>query len=227
MPAKAPSQKQKKKGRAPAHQNSFAFQHNPKSKKTAKILSSPVNNCCRRCREKLLWRKQYRKYKPLTQPSTCNQCHRKCITAAYHTICKQCSSDSDAFRRVKTAYPEARRACEVCAKAPVDERDLEDEDAKEQGTDVGRRLKLREIKTLERQRLRKMNGMANDQSDEEGDEEGQSDARVSHNFEGELEYDNLALSPQNCDPFLTAIGGKILTGRAYQEQFLSSSASNK
>ena len=53
--------KKKKKGRAPKHQNSFGFKHNPKSKKTDKILSSPNVGVCRRCHDKIEWRKKYRK----------------------------------------------------------------------------------------------------------------------------------------------------------------------
>lgn len=83
--------KKKKKGRAPAHQNTFAFRHNPKSKKTEKILSSPNVGVCTRCRDKIEWRKKYRKYKPLTQPAKCNLCSQRNITAAYHTICGTCA----------------------------------------------------------------------------------------------------------------------------------------
>ena len=90
------SNKSKKKiaassGRIPAYNNAFAFRHNPKSKKTASILASPIQYCCRRCHEKLVWRKTYRKYKPLTQPTTCNLCKKRNITAAYHTVCDSCS----------------------------------------------------------------------------------------------------------------------------------------
>lgn len=53
--------KKKKKGRAPKHQNTYAFQHNPKSKKTDKILSSPNVGVCKRCYDKIEWRKKYRK----------------------------------------------------------------------------------------------------------------------------------------------------------------------
>jgi hypothetical protein len=83
--------KKKKKGRPPAHQNTFAFRHNPKSKKTEKILSSPNVGVCTKCHDKIEWRKKYRKYKPLTQPSKCNVCNNRSITAAYHTICGKCA----------------------------------------------------------------------------------------------------------------------------------------
>ena len=78
-------------GRIPAYNNTFAFRHNPKSKKTASILASPIQYCCRRCHDKLVWRKTYRKYKPLTQPTSCNLCNKRNITAAYHTVCDSCS----------------------------------------------------------------------------------------------------------------------------------------
>lgn len=58
-----------KKG-APKHQNAFAFKHNPKSKKTERILSLPIRGLCEKCRKQIEWRKKYRKYKPLTQPAT-------------------------------------------------------------------------------------------------------------------------------------------------------------
>ena len=83
--------KKKKKGRAPAHQNTFAFRHNPKSKKTERILASPNVGVCTKCRDKIEWRKKYRKYKPLTQPAKCNLCSNRSITAAYHTICGKCA----------------------------------------------------------------------------------------------------------------------------------------
>ena len=92
--------KSKKKGHQPAHQNTFAFRHNPKSKLTAKILSSPNVGLCRRCHDKIEWRKQYRKYKPLSQPSTCNICKKRNVKAAYHTICDGCAESDLAWKKM-------------------------------------------------------------------------------------------------------------------------------
>ena len=39
------------------------------------------------------WRKRYRKYRPLRQPATCNDCHKKTITSAYHKICTPCARE--------------------------------------------------------------------------------------------------------------------------------------
>jgi hypothetical protein len=84
----------KHKGRAPAHQNEFAWTHNPKSKMTERILASPIIHVCKRCNEKLEWRKQYRKYKPRTQPGMCNGCKKRNVKSAYHTICVSCTTES-------------------------------------------------------------------------------------------------------------------------------------
>lgn len=49
------------RSRAPAHQNSFAFKHNPNSKKTKKIAAIPNVGVCKRCHDIIEWRKKYRK----------------------------------------------------------------------------------------------------------------------------------------------------------------------
>lgn len=64
------SQRGNVRKQAPKHQNGFAFKHNPKSKKTNYILSLPNEGLCQRCHDQIEWRKSYRKYKPLTKPST-------------------------------------------------------------------------------------------------------------------------------------------------------------
>ena len=100
MPQNTNATKKKKKGHAPAHQNTFAFKHNPKSKKTQKILESPNIHVCRRCHDKIEWRKQYRKYKPRTQPGKCNGCQKRNVLAAYHTICESCTIHSDKAKEI-------------------------------------------------------------------------------------------------------------------------------
>jgi hypothetical protein len=61
-------------------------------KKTeARIQKGMAEGVCKRCREKVQWRFQYDKYKPLKQPGTCQQCRQKCITKAYRTLCDPCA----------------------------------------------------------------------------------------------------------------------------------------
>ena len=90
------------RSRAPAHQNTFAYKHNKNSKKTAQIAAMPIY-CwsfyemnlwivvCNRCREKIEWKKKYRKYKPLTAPGKCEKCGNRNVKAAYHHICDDCA----------------------------------------------------------------------------------------------------------------------------------------
>lgn len=101
-----------KRTRPQVHQNTTAFHHNPSSKLTAKILASPISPLlCPTCVKVIEWRKQYRKYKPLTVPKKCISCGEKRIKAAYHCKCDACASvgnvcakcgDSRSFDEVKS-----------------------------------------------------------------------------------------------------------------------------
>ena len=234
----ANGQKKKKKGRAPAHQNTFAFSHNPKSKTTAKILNLPIKHCCRRCVDKLEWRKKYRKYKPRTQPGACNICQQKrVVLAAYHTICEKCTVTDKAHKCVREnlgitttadtdAQPEQeqsttatkrQRACAMCVKDFA----LDDPDDEDDEGDIlyrnGKRLTLRQRKTLERQRANKDNpARAKEDDDESESEEDEPMAEVPQQLETTMEEDDEE------DPFLKAVGGcdKLLTGEAYQQSLL-------
>lgn len=141
-----PNQKpKKKKGHHPAHQNTFAFRHNPKSKLTAKILSLPNEGLCRRCHEKIEWRKKYRKYKPLTQPSTCNLCKRKNVTAAYHTICDGCALSDLAWKKmVESSSINHSNDVENSVTTTVDANDINIDD------DVGNEVnELNEVRSVD------------------------------------------------------------------------------
>lgn len=247
-----PGQK-KKKGPAPAHQNKFAFHHNPKSKTTAKILASPNIHVCRRCHDKIEWRKQYRKYKPRTQPGTCNGCLKRNVKAAYHTICESCTRNSVKAKELITAVsatgqeetvvdtPEEGepqnqttsldlkklRACAVCVKEiALPDPDGDDEEETDLAEKAGRILRLREIKTLERQaerearearearKAKRMQSSTEDNDNESNEDNTESDAESIGEYDDEDDEE---------DPFLKAVGGadKLLTGKAYQEKLLA------
>jgi hypothetical protein len=122
-PTKKPGGGTKKKGHAPAHQNKFAWTHNPKSKKTQKILESPNIHVCRRCHDKIEWRKQYRKYKPRTQPGVCNGCEKRNVLFAYHTICETCTTNSIKAKEIincsmQQGMPGEQEGSETAAEQP-------------------------------------------------------------------------------------------------------------
>lgn len=216
----------KKKGRAPAHQNKVAFHHNPRSKKTDKILTSVNQHTCERCHEKIEWRKQYRKYKPLTQPAKCNLCQKRNVKAAYHTICETCSRTSRKARtlleefRQKEASEEGelttcKRICCVCVKEPSVYESKDEDDVDERLAAGGRKLRLREIKTLERQHERREQEAR--QAAKDGDDKGDAEAT-------KLEVEGLVPRSEHddeVDPFLQAIGDqRPLTGEAYRAMLL-------
>ncbi|KAI8866993.1 hypothetical protein GQ42DRAFT_165125 [Ramicandelaber brevisporus] len=74
------------------YQNTVAFYHNKGSTKTKNILDSPVTGLCAHCTDVILWRKKFRKYKPLTQPGKCIECHQRTIKSAYHVLCQGCAT---------------------------------------------------------------------------------------------------------------------------------------
>lgn len=284
-PKNAPGGSKKKKGRAPKHQNTFAFRHNPKSKKTDKILNSPNVGVCRRCHDKIEWRKKYRKYKPRTQLGKCNLCCRKNITAAYHTICTDCvggdkaiadmekrrgsgntisdvvqspsdkdvesHDDNDVTSVDQTAIKRARRrrlrVCAMCASEPAlskysygdgeDEDLIEDihllEDKIEDGVnDDGKKLTLREIKSLERKieklqiemkERRKARENTEVEENDDGSEGGDGEDDESVEFDEAAEEQDDDDDDDANDPFLQAIGGKdkLLVGEEYQKMLLA------
>ncbi|KAJ1895593.1 hypothetical protein LPJ66_004495 [Kickxella alabastrina] len=78
---------------AQKYQNAFAYTHNRGSKTTKTILALPVDGLCKRCTDQILWRKQYRKYKPLSVAKKCVWCQQKKITKAYHVVCDGCARE--------------------------------------------------------------------------------------------------------------------------------------
>jgi hypothetical protein len=227
--------KKKKKGHAPAHQNTFAFVHNPKSKTTAVILASANVRVCRRCHDKIEWRKTYRKYKPRTQPGTCNGCKKRNVKAAYHTLCDSCTINSVKAKETIKEHtkpivevedeedadplhtPKVRRACAVCVKE-IALPDPEDENDGDLLESMGK-ISLRERKTLERQLAKKTKKSTKKKNAIDEDDENEEDE-----LEADLDFDdNEKESDDEDDPFLKAVGGadKLLTGEAYQQKLLA------
>lgn len=172
--------KKKKTGKRPAHQNAYAFKHNKASKKTQKILKAPNMGLCEKCHQIIEWRKQYRKYKPLTQPRRCNLCQEKKITLAYHVVCDPCAAN--------------RKICAKCMQNDEDGLVGKELQAKAKGGEVDQlaeelaRLPLRKQKKVlrdidrqeyeERKEKRRALGIPSDSEDDEEDDDSDSDTEV-------------------------------------------------
>ncbi|KAI9030090.1 hypothetical protein CLU79DRAFT_809946 [Phycomyces nitens] len=74
------------------HQNTTSWKPNKNSKKTKEINGLPVYGLCQRCTDVIMWRKKYRKYKPLTAVKKCTCCQEKTIKEAYHVLCNNCAT---------------------------------------------------------------------------------------------------------------------------------------
>lgn len=61
--------------RAQKHQNSVAFKNtlHDTNHRTKAIVNTKIDHVCARCKEVIQWKIKYKKYKPLTQPKTCNK----------------------------------------------------------------------------------------------------------------------------------------------------------
>jgi len=57
-----------------------------------KVAKMPVGAVCKRCADKLEWRKKFKKYKPLAARAKCEECLQKEIRHAYHRLCLPCGS---------------------------------------------------------------------------------------------------------------------------------------
>ncbi|KAJ2452971.1 hypothetical protein EV183_002556 [Coemansia sp. RSA 2336] len=116
MPEKVSTRGSGAKKGPPKYQNKFAYTHNKGSKKTQKIMSLPIDGLCRRCTDQIEWRKQYRKYKPLTAPKKCVACQLKKVKKAYHVLCDDCA----ASKRVCAKCQESSHIVESSAKTAQD-----------------------------------------------------------------------------------------------------------
>lgn len=88
----------KKQQRKQAHQNTFTFRHNPNSVLTKEIMAINISGLCRRCNDKIEWRRNYRKYKIQTHLSKCTLCQTKSIKLAYNIVCDPCSNQKNICR---------------------------------------------------------------------------------------------------------------------------------
>jgi hypothetical protein len=125
------------------------------------ILSLPIRNLCDRCQQIVEWRKNYRKYKPLTVPKKCVKCEQKKITDAYHIICNDCA-----------------HAAGVCAKCTEVAIDYAEQEHQQQNSGsafeqkiVALEKKLKQTKMPERKRRSCLRKLGKDSVDEEVIEE--------------------------------------------------------
>ncbi|XP_011183450.1 uncharacterized protein C9orf85 homolog [Zeugodacus cucurbitae] len=82
--------------RSQKHKNRTVFKNDlhDKTNQQKKINSLHVSEVCQHCKDIIEWKIKYKKYKPLTQPKTCNLCGQRNITKAYHVLCRCCALEA-------------------------------------------------------------------------------------------------------------------------------------
>lgn len=93
------------------YQNTTSFKNDryDKSDRIKSLNSMSINEVCQRCHDTIQWKIKYRKYKALTQPGSCNNCHERKVKKgeldpvdlrlmfheffllAYHVLCRDCA----------------------------------------------------------------------------------------------------------------------------------------
>lgn len=79
--------------RAQRYQNTTVFKNDKwdKSERLKKLNVMNVSEVCIKCRDVIAWKIKYNKYKGLSQPKSCNDCHQKTVVKAYHVLCRPCA----------------------------------------------------------------------------------------------------------------------------------------
>ncbi|KAG0260171.1 hypothetical protein BG011_002099 [Mortierella polycephala] len=167
-PKKSSSRKGDNRKQAQAHKNAYSFHANKNSKITKKIASMPVGGLCEKCVEVIMWRKKFKKYKPLTTMKKCVCCQEKAIRDAYHVICSKCAGE-------KNVCAKCQESNEIVPTNIKTERELIQEQVELERllsgmTERERRTHLRQL-----ERKNKKGGEEEEESESEKDSEDASD----------------------------------------------------
>jgi len=156
----------------PKHQNKFAFKHNKNSKKTKQIQKIFHNGLCKRCHEKIEWRKKYRKYKPLTAPAHCNGCKQRTVKRAYHTLCESCAGGRGVCAKcaVKLSEDDKPKEGEENEGGDMDEEDIDMDDEEEEEAPKPKAVAAKPAAATSKTTV-KSNAKDEDDDDEEEDDD--------------------------------------------------------
>ncbi|KAK2964159.1 putative C9orf85 like protein [Blattamonas nauphoetae] len=86
------------------HQNTYAFTVKKKvNPLEAKILDTPTSRfLCPTCADVIAWKKQFKKYKPLSTPRRCSTCQEKNVVHAYMVHCEDCAEKNNICAKCST-----------------------------------------------------------------------------------------------------------------------------
>lgn len=115
-----------KRTRAQAHKNKVAYKPEKYTQLPAAAVNDTFDHLCSRCQAKLLWRRQFRKYKARTVPGHCNVCSQKKVGKAYRKVCDECSRARKICAKCMNPYVPKLDEDEVEAEADPESATIED-----------------------------------------------------------------------------------------------------
>jgi len=154
--------------------------------KEDKMHHAMQEGVCPRCREKVQWRFQFNKYKPLTRPGNCQNCKQKTVTKAYRTFCDPCANK----KKCCPACTLERDAWKATEEGDGEDEDEEDEQEAPSSSIRGKKnrdkdkgsMKAFVKKTFTSTKVAKDDG--DDEEDEEEEEEEEDDEEEEDGEEG-------------------------------------------
>ncbi|XP_063708121.1 uncharacterized protein C9orf85 homolog [Culicoides brevitarsis] len=201
--------------RAQKHQNRTPFKNDlhDTSNKIKIINAIKIAEVCERCKEIIDWKRKYRKYKPLSQPKTCNKCGQRTIKQAYHVLCTPCAVENRQCAKCLVSADEAHIL-------PPNKTREEEEKEQAELDKLLKNLPERKRRTFLRY-LRKKNEPSKEAVDEDGIDISTKKVE-KHELDAEIrkKFDELKLLNQKMDEelgFLHDLDDSELEGDSYDE----------
>ncbi|KAG0568162.1 hypothetical protein M758_7G188100 [Ceratodon purpureus] len=176
----------------PKHQNKVVWKPNAGVKKNETEVGSKqrpfpaITGVCPRCKQQIEWRRKYGKYKPLVEPGKCNDCGKRAVRQAHHTICIACSKN-------RNVCAKCCRPAETIVGSNVDAEEVERKELEEALKTMRERDRRTLLRTMQGGNggLKKPNKKENDDEDTDSyDEEDSAREHGSGSEENEEENED-------------------------------------
>ena len=166
--------------------------NNKEIKEEERIKRGMSEGLCQRCSEKLQWRFQFNKYKPLKTIANCQGCKKKCITKAYRTLCDECGRSKNVcpsccqdFHILLTERKERNNYLGINDEVKVDKEGEEEEE--KEGNDGGGKISINDDEE-------EMEEVINNENENNEEEEREGEGEDGEDEEEEAD-DNMMEEP--------------------------------
>ena len=144
------------------------------AKKEQQIKGTMCDGICIKCIDKVKWRFQYNKYKPLKVPGKCKSCSGRAITKAYRTYCDACANKKQVCANCSLPKSDPNYYPLVNEKEHEDKEEEEQEEGEEEGEDEDEGNDDKIIIVNDKQQQKKEDDGQKAVLDEDNDKKGES-----------------------------------------------------